>query len=605
MPVSFLPSLRSRQSRGANFSSLNSPNSGAPGAVAPSAPPSTPSMGAPLPMRGDGGGGEGTGGGGMDPNTTGYGKTDSLTGMLGGVLSPGLAALGMVNNPQAATVGASLWGGKPSSLTSKISDTFDPNIVNPNVAAPGKATSAPDLEKADFSAKAAGPADLGKADFSGTGVSGGATTASPSGPESDPGSPAGMSEGPNSGQGQEGGSKGDTAGTETGQADSEGAKARTGAYLPPGMDQGGGAPSPDADMGAPPGMGGGEPQPVPVEAHTGEFILRPEITQVLTPELLTAVNSGIIPPDMVRAALTSLLEMFDPTYNDGSMPVAGPNGTMMGGDDGSGMGMDPMMGGGDDFDMSGMGEEVPPDMGMGGGEDGTVGYDPAPASRPAAFRLGAAGPSTGSMTQQTAGPMRQEQRPASAVDNGAQMSTIPPKLAYRSGGYVEGRYDSPMKTIDYQGERKGLMGAQGRQRWRDRGEMAPPGPDAAGGGDAMEDRINAPKQYSPYRTGYRPQQQVFRGGGMVMHGRQPEGDFTDRLPMEFRGRMDMPMIGFDEKMQKDGGGMPPVFGPHMDQYRDTEDKDELNNYDYSRGGRRPMYRMGGQVSALRNKGGGY
>ena len=659
----FLPSQRSRQLRGPNFGNLNSPDSGAPGTPAAAAGGGGGGFGTPTSLFNMGAGAEGAGGSPESGNNNSYGQTETWGGFLGGLASPALAGLAMVNNPNALSVGASLYGGKPTSLASKISDAFDTDVVNPNVAAPGKAAGPADLGKADK-----GTGDLGKADFDGVGQPGGASTAGnvENAPSGDPADAANNS--------PEGG-KSETP------ADG-GAKARTGAFL------------------APPPGGSMEPQPVDVTAHTGEFILRPEISMAIGPELLTAVNSGIIPPEIVAEALMALLEQYDPGYNDQQMPVAGPNGTMMPGNMGGPMGM----GGGQPPSVIPMGGGG--DMGMGDGEGDVAGAiqtdgfhpgapaiggppsnlpptaDPRQSMQPPpgippeedapvspAYRSGGmvghagqrnwrdrgrmdgAAPSPVvrgglgygeevSPRGQRYGDVTREQWHDTPHGNGASPTTIDTidqngnrvlldpsgERVYRSGGQVvprneldvpeergnsqrwrenewhqdalrrhmegsipRGQYgrevsrhipnNGPRSGLDVeeyrnqgmdrlygiarphpgqrgygreipithaprpqpqvrgmdqgesgegvpyrpsmqprsafrdggqvQGPRKSLLGDQERQRWRERGEMAPPGPDAAGGGDDMEDRINAPKSQWPYATGRRS---ALRGG---------------------------------------------------------------------------------------------
>ena len=131
----FLPSQRSRQLRGPNFGNLNSPDSGAFGTPAAAAGGGGGGFGTPTSLFNMGAGAEGAGGSPESGNNNSYGQTETWGGFLGGLASPALAGLAMVNNPNALSVGASLYGGKPTSLASKISDAFDTDVVNPNVAA--------------------------------------------------------------------------------------------------------------------------------------------------------------------------------------------------------------------------------------------------------------------------------------------------------------------------------------------------------------------------------------------------------------------------------------------------------------------------------------
>lgn len=330
MPVSFLPSLRSKQSRGPNFGNLNSPDSGgvpmtAPSFAGPSVP--APAAAAPAPATNPfpNPGGEGYGGGGIDPNNSGYGKTDSIYGMLG---FPGALQLaGMIAAPNATSLADAYFGGKPTSIASKISDAFDTSVVDPSVVAPGKQADSGVETKGEYS---------GKGDVADPSLEGG--------------TPA-----PGKGGVAEGGAKGDAGPSNEGPG---GASQGTGTGT---EDQGGtagiyreGGAVPEPGMGSPPGPPPGmNPQPVPATLHTGEFVLRPEITQAIGPELLTAVNSGIIPPDILAETLMMLLEQYDPSYNDQPMPIAGPNGTMM---PGGGNGIPPP---GDRGTMMGAGNAPP------------------------------------------------------------------------------------------------------------------------------------------------------------------------------------------------------------------------------------------------------
>lgn len=295
--VDFLQSYRSRQTRGPNFGQFATPDTGSFAAPVASGPASIPEPPPPAPapaaaapaMRQDSVGGEGYGGGGVDPATSGYGKTDSIVGMLG---LPGISTLAaMVNNPLAASQYESFFGAKPTSMASKISDTFDPNVVNPAAVSPDKGAASVDQGKADY----------GFGDMGGT-VGGSAQGGSDKGDGgADASAEAGSSDGPNSGDGAEGG-----------------AKLRTGGAIPdtkPGLAE------------------------VPAILHETEFVFRPEIAQAIGPELLTAVNSGAIPPEIMRTAIEVLLEQYAPQYLQGDMPIAGPNGTMMSGEEaGGGMG---------------------------------------------------------------------------------------------------------------------------------------------------------------------------------------------------------------------------------------------------------------------------
>jgi hypothetical protein len=101
----------------------------------------------------------------------------------------------------------------------------------------------------------------------------------------------------------------------------------------------------------PPAMPGEEPQPVPMTAHTGEFVIRPEAVQQFGPEMLTAINAGTFP-------------QMPP---GGQIAMAQP----MAGEDGDGMDGD------EEGDMMGMG------MGMGEDGDGLDGdEDSGPWDRP-------------------------------------------------------------------------------------------------------------------------------------------------------------------------------------------------------------------------------